>query len=127
MKIFWIHSDCLGAAPAGNSVFIFDPQQIERERWGIKRLLFLYESVPPVAAILRGDTVSLLAASNQSVTTEDSPDPWIRSRIDALRQRGVAVEVLPPPPFGGLRPEMPESDLKRFSRYWKRVESRLLS
>ena len=122
MKMFWMHTDCLRTdVSAESAVFIFDSQQIEREQWGLKRLVFLYECIPPGVRILKGDTVSLLA-NYEEVVTEESPDPWIRGCIAALRSK---VTVVPTPAFANLR-ACSASDLKRFSRYWKKVESQVL-
>ena len=121
MKIFWMHTDCLRTEPA-DAVFIFDPKQIEREQWGLKRLVFLYESIPAGVRILKGDTVSLLANYDE-VVTEESPDPWIRGCIEASHPK---VTVIPAPAFANLR-ACSELDLKRFSRYWKKVEAKVLA
>ena len=121
MKIFWMHSDCVRIAD--NAVFVFDPQQIEREGWGLKRLLFIYECLPAGVEIFKGSTVEILNAfaseRGAALVTEASPDPWIRAQIAAM-----SIEVLPAPSFAG---PVAEADLKRFSRYWKKVEARLLA
>jgi deoxyribodipyrimidine photo-lyase len=121
MKLFWMHSDCV--RPVGGAVFVFDPKQIEREGWGLKRLLFLYECLPAEVEIYKGSTVEILSAlaleRGATLVTEASPDPWIREQIASL-----SIEALPAPPFAG---PVAEADLKRFSRYWKKVEARLLT
>lgn len=119
-RIFWMHTDCIRPV-AEDGLFILDPSQIEREQWGLKRLVFLYESIPASVSILKGDTVQLLSQFDE-VVTEETPDPWIRQRIADLLPR---VTVKPAPAFAGLRP-FQEADLKRFSRYWKNAESKVL-
>ena len=125
MKTFWMHTDCLRASipsAAVDTVFIFDPKQIEHEQWGLKRLVFLFECIPHGVRILKGDTVSLLSQFDE-VVTEATPDPWIRECIEALHWN---VTVVAPTPFAHLGATS-ESDLKRFSRYWKKVESKVLA
>jgi len=118
-----MHTDCLRTDVSdASAVFVFDSQQIEREQWGLKRLVFLYECIPTGVSILKGDTVSLLANYDE-VVTEESPDPWIRGCIEALHSK---VTVVPAPAFANLR-ACSASDLKRFSRYWKKVESQVLA
>ncbi len=119
-RIFWMHSDCLRPVE-GDAVFIFDPAQVEHEQWSLKRLVFLFESVPEEVTILKGDTVTLLSRFDE-VVTEDTPDPWLRKRITQLLP---LVTLLPAPGFAGLR-TFQEADLKRFTRYWKKAESKVL-
>jgi hypothetical protein len=124
-RLFWVHTDCLRRIHEQGAIFVFDPQQIEREGWGIKRLLFLYECLleAPDLQILKGDSVELLSLESAAVITEATPDPWIASRIQALQARGTNVEVRPAPPFSGIRAD---ASLTRFSRYWKKAGPKLL-
>lgn len=124
-RVFWMHTDCLRQGDEQDAIFIFDPQQIEESGWGIKRLMFVYECLLqlPAVRIMKGDTVEILVAEGVTVVTESTPDPWICGRITSLKARGVSVDVMPAPPFAGVQAE---GDLRRFSRYWKKAETRLL-
>lgn len=118
-KLFWMHHDCL-TEPASEAIYIFDDEQLAAAGWGLKRLMFVYECLLELPVqILRGPTVATLSAQNRPLVTVDSPDPWIREII-----RQLEIEVLPAPVFVDLKEPV---DLKRFSRYWKRAESKLLS
>ena len=75
------------------------------------------------ASSMKGDTVEILVAEGVTVVTESTPDPWLCGRIASLKARGVTVEVMPAPAFAGIHAE---GDLRRFSRYWKKAEARLL-
>lgn len=131
--LLWIHSDSLtrGVLPAAiPAVFVFDDEQIEYEEWTLKRVAFLFEcllEIPnlnihrgPAAQILAGE---LAAQRCSHIVTVDSPDPWIRATIRTLQQI-AHVEVLSAPGFVDV-PGRP-LDLKRFARYWKRVEPLLM-
>lgn len=119
-KLFWMHPDCL-CSPPHDAVFIFDDDYMKVAGWGLKRLLFVYECLLELPVeILRGPTVETLRSLDAELVTVDSPDPWIREVIRQLK----TIEVLPPPVFVDLKEPV---DLKRFSRYWRRAESRLLA
>jgi hypothetical protein len=132
--LLWIHSDSLtrGVLPRGiPAVFVFDDEQIEREAWTLKRIAFLYECLLeiPNLTIHRGSAVQILtrelaARRCSHIVTVDSPDPWIRATTQQLQQTGH-VEVLDSPSFVDV-PGRP-LDLKRFARYWKRVEPHLMT
>lgn len=136
MRLAWLHPDCLNAAwlePNDHAVYVFDDQQIEADGWGIKRILFVYETLLELPVeIHRGPTVETLATlarSCEGIVTVDSPDPWLRGRIAELRQV-ASVEVKPGPVFVELDGAVPRNhtgDLKRFSRYWAKAERKLLA
>lgn len=122
-RLFWMHTDTLCEPPC-EAVFVFDDEQIDEAQWGLKRLMFIYECLLELQVeIHRGPTVATLLriaeARAATLVTVDSPDPWIRQQFGRL-----PIEVLPAPQLVSL----PEPvDLKRFARYWKRAEPKLLS
>lgn len=132
MKLAWLHSDCLDAGwlEPNNSraVYVFDDSQLNAAGWGLKRIMFVYESLLelPEVEIHRGpvvETLTALAGSEEGIATVETPDPWLRSRIAEL-QLLMPVAVLPAPVFVELQGN---ADLKRFSRYWSKAEGKLLA
>lgn len=127
--VVWVHEDALNGALLGEGpgVFVFDDDYLRRERYSLKRVAFLYECLLELPVeIERGRTADrLLEFARQrgagSVVTAASPNPWIREKIEELR-RSLPVRVIEPEPF--VRLSGP-ADLKRFSRYWAKVEKRL--
>ena len=123
-----MHPDCLNAEwlPEGSrAVFIFDDDYLAASGWGLKRIMFVYETLLELPVeIYHGPTVQVLAelAAGEGIVTVDTPDPWLQARITELRARG-AVEVIPPPAFVELKGPV---NLQRFSRYWNKVEAKLL-
>ncbi|MCX6597910.1 MAG: hypothetical protein NTV70_16255 [Acidobacteria bacterium] len=128
MKLAWMHPDCLSAdwlPPGSRAFFVFDDDYLAACGWGLKRIMFVYETLLELPVeIYRGSTVQLLAelAADEGVVTVDTPDPWLLARIAELRER-VAVDVIPPPVFVELKGHV---NLQRFSRYWSKAEAKLL-
>lgn len=125
--LIWLHPDCLAAdnpaylkSPGAPALFVFDEAEIEAEAWSLKRIAFLYEALLELPCeIARGQVVEhLLARQPGRIVTVDSVNPRFRAYVQQL-QKQVPVEVLPAVPFVDYRGHL---DLKRFSRYWKRVE-----
>lgn len=130
MRIAWLHSDCLNAQwlrLGDQAVYVFDDAQLEANGWGLKRIMFLYETLLELPVeIHRGPIVPTLAALAQphgELTTVDTPDPWLRERMEELRQT-TRVDLVPAPEFVRLEGRV---DLKRFSRYWSKAEKELLA
>ena len=132
MRIAWIHPDCLSDSwftSEDRAVFIFDDAYLTASGWGLKRILWVYETLLELPAeIHRGPTIPTLTALiadglTTGVVTVDTPDPWLRDRIGELR-RVTTVDIVPAPCFVELTGK---TDLKRFSRYWAKAEGRLLS
>jgi hypothetical protein len=125
--LIWLHPDCLAADnpaylkyPRAEALFVFDVAEIEAEQWTLKRIAFLYETLIELPTeIERGDVVAqLLAKTPSKIVTVDSVNPRFQQQLREL-QKAVTVEVLPAVAFVDYRGHL---DLKRFSRYWKRVE-----
>ena len=130
MRIAWLHSDCLSAnwlLPEDRAVYVFDDAQLEENGWGLKRIMFVYETLLELRVeIYHGPTVPTLAALAQphgGLVTVDTPDSWLRERIGDLRQ-AIQVDLVPAPLFVRLEGRV---DLKRFSRYWSKAEKELLA
>jgi hypothetical protein len=126
-EIIWIHPYCLSpqnpalrAYPGRPAVFVWDEEEIEREQWTLKRLVFLRECLAELPVeIRRGDverTVRAFASEHRASTIVTVADPSPRIREQALRLNALA---LAPDPFVELRGDI---DLKRFARFWKRAE-----
>jgi hypothetical protein len=126
-QLIWVHPDCLAADnpaylkyPKADAVFVFDEAEIEAERWSLKRIAFLYETLLELPLeIERGDVVAkLLERKPARIVTVASVNPRFGMHLKRL-QAVVPVEVISAVPFVDYRGNL---DLKRFSRYWKRVE-----
>ena len=126
-ECIWLHPDCLAADnpaylkyPKADALFVFDEDEIEAEEWSLKRIAFLYETLIELPAeIERGNVVArLLEKRPTKIVTVDSVNPRFPTYVKKL-EAIVPVEVLPAVPFVHYRGNL---DLKRFSRYWKRVE-----
>lgn len=138
-ELIWVHPDCLSASnPAfqkyqqAPALFVFDEEEIEAEAWSLKRIAFLYECLLEMAVdrtvhgtveIRRGVVVTELSNALRSlglkkIVTVNSVNPRFAEQRRRL-ETAIAVEVLPAVPFVDYRGNL---DLKRFSRYWKRVE-----
>ncbi len=83
-----MHADCLNAGwiPSGDrAVYVFDDEQLAAAGWGLKRILFVYETLLELPVeIHRGPTVETLvtlARNHAGITTVETPDPWLRERI----------------------------------------------
>jgi hypothetical protein len=123
----WLHPDCLAADnpaflkyPQARAVFVFDEEEIAAEAWSLKRVAFLYETLLELPVeIERGDVAQkVLERLPSKIITVESVNPRFRDQVRQM-ERSVQVEVLPAVPFVDFRGHL---DLKRFSRYWKRVE-----
>jgi hypothetical protein len=133
MKLHWLHTDCLNGdwldPSAGPTVFVFDDQQLEAERWSLKRIGFIYECLLelPGVEIFRGpveETLTSLVRQREldSVLTVVTPDPWLQAQAALLESRGIPVHWIAPKPFVDLPDNV---DLRRFARYWRKAETLL--
>ena len=134
MKLHWMHADCLNTdwidPTLGAAVFVFDDLQLEADRWSLKRVGFVYECLLelPGVEIWRGPLAETLAQLVQerhleSIVTVRTPDPWLQAQAARLGARNIRVEWITPEPFVKLSGKV---DLRRFSRYWRKVEAVLL-
>jgi hypothetical protein len=132
MPLIWIHEDCLsldhpGYAkyPDAPSLFVFDEAEFAAEQRSLKRIGFVYECLLDLPAVIqRGDPAERVAAFARAqglrhIVTTPSPSPRIRAAARTLAS-GFELELLEPAPFVDYRGKL---DLKRFSRYWQRVQA----
>jgi len=144
--VLWIHAEALGPAnpalrayPGRPALAVLDPALLacpEAGPWSRKRLAFLVECLQALPlTIRRGDTLAELLAfaarhRADGVVTSRAVDPALRRTMAALAAQ-LPLMVLDPEPF---IPEpflledagQPPPDLRRFSRYWRWAEPRLL-
>ncbi|MEN0110106.1 MAG: hypothetical protein AAF805_05235 [Planctomycetota bacterium] len=130
--VTWVHDEMLApqwVADGRPAVFVFDEGWIAAERLSLKRIVFLYESALelPGVELRKGDPVAEVVAfaernSASRIATARSVDPRIKAQVTEIDRR-LGVELLEPEPFVEL-PAQP--DLKRFSRYWRKAEKRVL-
>jgi predicted TIM-barrel fold metal-dependent hydrolase len=123
--IQWLHPDAMHLVDTElPAIFVFDEAEIEAEAWTLKRIQFLYETLLELPVeIARGDVaaeVARFAERHQAgrVVVVDSVNPRFAQQVQELR-KSLTVEVREPEPFVAYRGTL---DLKRFARYWKRVE-----
>lgn len=125
-----MHPDCLHrsspayrAHPGATSIFVWDDEALRQEGWSLKRIGFVYECLLDLPVVIRrGDPVVEVRrfAAEQGcdgIATVATPDPHLTRQARALH-----AEVLPADPFVEVRGRL---DLKRFSRYWSKVEGAL--
>ncbi|MEM1305846.1 MAG: hypothetical protein AAGG46_13170, partial [Planctomycetota bacterium] len=116
--------------PAGTpALFVFDEAWIVDERLSLKRIVFMYESAAELPIdVYKGDLVAEVAAFAERhgatrIITHRSPLPRIKRQVDALRSGGLEVDLVGPEPIATLPDGV---DLKRFSRYWRKVEKQVM-
>ncbi|MEY3736053.1 MAG: hypothetical protein RLZZ624_1112 [Cyanobacteriota bacterium] len=144
--ILWIHGEALGPAnpalvahPDTPAVFVFDRALLAgrsastgdpaspAEPVSLKRIGFLYECLLELPVSLRqGDVAEEVldfarAHDADGIVTCASNDPRVAVISERLRQQ-LPVQVLAVEPFVVLEEPV---DLRRFSRYWRRAESRV--
>lgn len=125
----WLHDEMLSPAwlrDGAAAVFVFDEEWIAQERLSLKRIVFLYECLIelPGVEIRKGnivDEVRAFADRHGGVTIQTA-----RSKLPRIKRQGEAlgVEWLEPEPFVELPDDV---DLKRFSRYWRKAEKRVIA
>jgi deoxyribodipyrimidine photo-lyase len=129
--IIWVHGDMLNphspafqAFPGAPALWVWDDALLQRSPISLKRILFLYECLIELPAVIRrGDVareVLRFAAEQRAdgVVTVDSPSPGFRTRRRRIEQV-LPVLALPALPF--VKPAA-SLDLRRFARYWRNVE-----
>jgi deoxyribodipyrimidine photo-lyase len=110
----------LTAHPDLPRVFVFDMGEDAQGRFALKRLQFIADGLAEIPDVLtyKGDTVAVLRGLGaQSVVTQNTPQRWLHARLSAFE-----VEWTPEPAFAEYR-----GALRRFTPYWKKVETALLT
>jgi deoxyribodipyrimidine photo-lyase len=127
--IVWLHDDALAldaglaaVAPGAPSVYVFDEKHLRAQRWSLKRIVFVYESLlESGATIVRGPVDRTLAAFAQAhgadgIVTRRTPDPWVKRAIAATELPVVSVAR---EPFVRLERRV---DVRRFAPYWRSAQ-----
>ena len=126
-RIVLLHDEMLSPAnptltahPDLPRIFVFDTGDDAHGRFALKRLQFIADCLTEVPGVLiyKGNTVAVLTALGvKSVVTQNTPQRWLHGRLSAFD-----VEWVPEPAFAEYR-----GALRRFTPYWKRVETALLT
>lgn len=130
--IIWVHADCLSprgpafaANPDAAAIFVFDEALLQEYQISSKRLMFMYECLLELPVVIRrGDVAAeVLRFADQhgadGVVTTASVAPRFAD-IQQQIARTHPVQALPVDPFVEYPGRL---DLKRFSRYWSKVEA----
>tara|TARA_B110000971_G_C20031740_1_gene511761 strand:+ start:853 stop:1284 length:432 start_codon:yes stop_codon:yes gene_type:complete len=128
----WLHEEALRAthplflAPVSpeKSVFIWDDAYMDAMEYGLKRRVFLYETLLDLPVeIYAGDTLETLkklaeATGASHIRTAATPNPQLSHIMDALATT-VKLERVADEAFVNL----PEQDnLRRFFKYWNKAK-----
>ncbi len=136
--VAWVHEDALrpGNAAAmvvgsGRAISVLDEDYFAGQRYSLKRVGFIAESVAGLAGLEgevqigpTAETVVAFARRHGAarILTTESLNPAIRQIMADLAQV-MPLVVMSEPPFVSLRSK---TDLTRFSRYWRKAEGQLL-
>ena len=130
-ELYWMHDDALTLPKSCEgiaSLYVFDDETIRYHGYGLKRLGFIYETLLSLPVeIQRGETVPTILAAMEArgataLVTVNSPCPRIKATT-AVLQAKTSVKLIEPTPFVVPQKKL---DLKRFSRYWRKVEKQAL-
>ena len=141
--LVWLHEEGLrlthpvfaAAGPDAPCIFVWDVARLAASHVGIKRQLFIYETLAEMASsrglqIHPGHADAVLpqaaaAAGADRILVPASPDPAIRGAIADLRRAvpDIEVAVVEDTHFATL-PSQP--DLGRFFRYWNKAKKSAL-
>lgn len=122
----WVHPGSLRCDGRHPAIFVFDDHLLNG--YSLKRIAFLYECLLELpVALHRGaveEEIPRFARLHDAseVVAYGSPDPLIQKAVAAI-ERSMPVRLIEPDPFVNLHRE---PDLRRFSRYWSRVEPHLI-
>ncbi len=134
--LVWVHADRLSpnnealvAHPDAPAVFVFDDLVLNGYGVSLNRIQFMYECLLEMPVrILRGDPMLVLleeadrVAATRIVSTW-TPAPRFKQIVDKLEPT-IEVEVIIPQPFIEIDGDL---DLKRFSRFWQKVQTQVLT
>lgn len=135
-RLVWLHGDNLNPQndalqwyPNADAVWVWDEDLLDQWNISLKRMVFLYESLiecQPAEGhlhIRRGDVAEQLLHTVRDrgahcIVTMDSPSPRFRAICKQLHE-SVPLEIIDTEPLIGYQGNL---DLRRFSRYWRKVE-----
>jgi len=134
-SIIWVHGDVLspyGPAlqdePESPAVFVWDEELLDMWDISLKRIAFIYECLLELPVHIRRGRVAdeVIAFAHEHgagrILTAESPSPrfdWVCRSISDGMPKGSRLEVLHVEPFIEYDGYI---DLKRFSRYWRKVQ-----
>ena len=141
--LVWLHEGALrlthpvfaAGGPDAATIFIWDRDRLAASHVGIKRQLFIYETLAEMSEsrsldIHEGraeEVVPRLAAQAGAgrVLVPSSPDPALRAEIGAIRRAVPDLEIveIEETPFVTLAKT---TDLGRFFRYWNKARKSAL-
>ena len=141
--LVWLHEEALRLthpmfAAAGNDascVFVWDSERLAASHVGMKRQLFIYETLAEMASsrdleIQQGRAETVLPPAAEAAGADRNlvaatPDPAIRGAIAELRRTlpDIEVIVIEDTPFATLTSQ---PDLGRFFRYWNKAKKSAL-
>lgn len=110
----------LTAHPDLPRVFVFDMGDDAHGHFALKRLQFIADCLAEVPGVLiyKGETTAVLNALGvKSVVTQNTPQRRLHACLNAFE-----VDWTPEPAFAEYR-----GALRRFTPYWKKVETALLT
>ena len=141
--LVWLHEGALrlthpvfsAGGPDAATVFIWDRDRLAASHVGIKRQLFIYETLAEMSEsrsldIHEGRAEEVLPrlaaqAGAGRVLVPSSPDPALRAEIGAIRRAAPGLEIveIEETPFVTLAKK---TDLGRFFRYWNKARKSAL-
>ena len=131
--LIWVHNgslnpkqEALRRYPEAPVVFVWDEEWMERDQVSAKRLAFVAEclrEMPERMWIVRAGRGGL-AELLRGLSTRLGADGVVAQETaeTVVQMRGVPVGWLREPRFCGGTKELGELDLRRFSRFWQRVQ-----
>ena len=141
--LVWLHEGALrlthpvfaAGGPDAATIFIWDRDRLAASHVGIKRQLFIYETLAEMSEsrsldIHEGRAEEVLPrlaaqAGAHRVLVPSSPDPALRAEIGAIRRAAPDLEIveIEETPFVTLANT---PDLGRFFRYWNKARKSAL-
>ena len=141
--LVWLHEGALrlthpvfaAGGPDAATIFIWDRDRLAASHVGIKRQLFIYETLAEMSEsrsldIHEGRAEEVLPrlaaqAGAGRVLVPSSPDPALRAEIGAIRRAAPGLEIVEinETPFVTLAKT---TDLGRFFRYWNKARKSAL-
>ncbi|MGC6519180.1 MAG: deoxyribodipyrimidine photo-lyase [Candidatus Puniceispirillaceae bacterium] len=141
--VIWLHEEALrlthpvfaAAAAGAGCVYVWDAVRLTQSHVGVKRQLFIYETLAEMASscgleIHEGKAEEVLPqiaglAGADRILVPASPDPAILVAIAGLRRAAPQIEVIvvEDTPFATLTSQ---PDLGRFFRYWNKAKKSAL-
>ena len=131
--LIWLHEDALRAdhpvfAQAGDAIacFIWDDAYLAAQGYGLKRRVFIYESLLALPVeIVAGPLVETLASlvaqhGATQIYTAKTPNPDLKAVMQAARAHAKLTSV----PDTGFVQMDAQPELKRFFKYWNKAKKK---